>query len=217
MHQDAVGGADDEVDRGRRDGAVAQTGPVEFAEEEFLHRVGTEPLGDRRVGDAALDVLFDAEVEVGEQAGAADEDEVVVLGEVFEEEPQPAEVGQVHQVRVVEDRGQRLPDMVKGEGLFDEFAFALEGATFELDADGFAEDFDVVGVGVQRPRDSGDQVPVLGQALKRLLDDALAGAGDAQHEAESPLLAMDLERVEDLLLVRQEVEIAEVEGVLGQS
>ena len=67
---------------------------------------GFEPFGDDRVGDAALDVVVDAEVEVGEQAGPADEDEVVVLGEVLEEQPQLAQVGQVHEVGVVEDGGQ---------------------------------------------------------------------------------------------------------------
>ena len=81
---------------------------VEFAEDEVAHVVGVEPFGDDRVGDAALDVLVDAEVEGGEQAGPADEDEVVVFGEVLEEQPQLAEVGQVHEVGVVEDGGQGL-------------------------------------------------------------------------------------------------------------
>ena len=56
-----------------------------------------------------------------------------------------------------------------------------------------------------------------GRRCEGLLDDALAGAGDAEDEAESALLAMDLERVVNLLLLGQEFELAEVEGVLGQS
>ena len=64
---------------------------------------------------------------IGEQTGTADKDEVVILGEVLEEEPEPTEVGKVHQMRVVEDRGQRLPGVVEGEGPFAELAFAGEG------------------------------------------------------------------------------------------
>ena len=106
LAQDAVGGADDQVDGGAGEGVVAKSDAVEFAQDEVAHVVGIEPFGDDGVGDAALDVLVDAEVESGEQAGPADEDEVVVFGEVLEEEPQLAEVGQVHEVGVVEDGGQ---------------------------------------------------------------------------------------------------------------
>ncbi len=35
LAQDAVGGADDEVDRGRREGVVAEAGMVEFAENKI--------------------------------------------------------------------------------------------------------------------------------------------------------------------------------------
>src|SRR6185312_11742916 len=82
LAQDAVGGADDEVDGRRREGVVAEAGVVEFAEDELAQGVGRQPLGDRRVGHPAFDVVVDAEVEVGEQAGAADEDEVMIFGEV---------------------------------------------------------------------------------------------------------------------------------------
>jgi hypothetical protein len=89
--QDAVGGTDDEVDGGLREGIVAESGVIEFAEDELAHGVGSEAFGDGRVGDAAFEVQIDAEVEVGKQAGPADQDEVVVLGEVFEQESQSAE------------------------------------------------------------------------------------------------------------------------------
>ena len=217
LAQDAVGGADDQVDGGLREGVVSESDAVEFAQDEVAHVVGVEPFGDDGVGDAAFDVLVDAEVEGGEQAGPADEDEVVVFGEVLEEQPQLAQVGQVHEVGVVEDGGQGLAGVVEAEGLLDEAAFALEGGAFELDAEGVAEDFDGVGVGVQGAGDGGDQVLVFGQALQGLLDDALAGAGHAEHQAQSALLTMDLERVVNLLLLGQEFEFAEVEGVLGQS
>ena len=202
---------------GWREGVVPESDAVEFAQDEVAHGVGVEPFGDDRVGDAAFDVVVDAEVEGGEQAGPADEDEVVVLGEVLEEQPQLAQVGQVHEVGVVEDGGQALAGVVEAEGLLDEPAFALEGGAFELDAEGVAEDLDGVGVGVQGAGDGGDQVLVFGEALQGLLDDALAGAGDAEHQAQSALLAMDFEGVVDLLLLGQEFEFAAVEGVLGQS
>ena len=54
---------------------------------------------------------------------------------------------------------------------------------------------------------------VFGEALQGLLDDALAGAGDAEHQAKPALLAVDFEDVVNLLLLGQELEIAEVEGV----
>ena len=45
-----------------------------------------------------------------------------------------------------------------------------------------------------------------------LLDDGLAGAGDAEHQAQSALLAMDLERVVNLLLLGQEFELGGRKG-----
>ena len=117
----------------------------------------------------------------------------MVFGEVLEEQPQLAQVGHVHEVGVVEDGGQGFAGVVAAEGLFDEPAFALECGAFEFDAEGVAEDFDGVGIGVQRASDGGDQVLVFGEALQGLLEDGLAGAGNAEHQAEPALLAMDFE------------------------
>ena len=163
-----------------------------------------------------MNVLVDAEVEGGEQTGPADEDEVVVFGEVLEEQPQLAEVGHVHEMSVVEDGGQGFAGVVEAEGLFDESAFAFEGGAFEFDTEGVAEDFDGVGVSMKGAPDGGNQVLVFGEALERLLDDGLAGAGDAEHQAEPPLLTMDFEDIVDLLLLRQQLQVAQVEGVLGE-
>ena len=87
-------------------------------------------------------------------------------------------------------RSQGLAGVVEAEGLLDEAAFALEGGAFERDAAGLAEDLDGVGVGVQGAADGGDQVLVVGEALQRLFDDALAGAGNAEHQTQSPLLTI---------------------------
>ena len=92
----------------------------------------------------------------------------------------------------------------------------LKAEEFELDAEGVAEDFDGVGVGVKGASNGGDQVLGFGEALQGLFDDGLAGAGDAEHQAKAALLAMDFEDVNDLLLLGQELQVAEVEGVLGQ-
>jgi hypothetical protein len=80
-------------------------------------------------------------------------------------------------VGVVENGGQRFAGVVETEGLLDEAAFAGEGGAFEVDAEGIAEDFDGVGVGVQGAGDAGDEVLVFGEALQGLLDNGLAGAG----------------------------------------
>ena len=65
----------------------AKPDTVEFAMDELTHAIGVEPFGDDGVRHPALDVLVDTEIEGGEQGGAtADEDEVVVFGEVLEEE-----------------------------------------------------------------------------------------------------------------------------------
>ncbi len=141
----------------------------------------------------------------------------MVLGEVLEQQPQLAQVGQVHEVGVVEDGGQAFAGVVEAEGLFDEAAFAGEGGAFKFDAEGVAEDFDGVGIGMQGAGDASDQVLVFGEPLQRLLDDGLAGAGDAEYQAQSALLTMDLECVVNLALRGQQFQLAAVEGVLGQS
>ena len=103
---------------------------------------------------------------VGQQVGPADEDQVVVFGEILEEQSQLAQVGQVHEVGVVEDGGQTLAGAVEAEGLLDETPFAFESGAFKLDAASLAEDLDGVGVGVQGSPDGGDQVLFFGQTLQ---------------------------------------------------
>ncbi len=93
----------------------------------------------------------------------------MVFGEVLEEQPEPAEVGEVHEVGVVEDGGEGFAGMIECEGLFDEASFTGEGGAFELDAESVAEDFDGVGVGVQGPGDGGDEVLVVGEFLGPLV------------------------------------------------
>ena len=63
-----------------------------------------------------------------------------------------------------EDGGQAFAGVVEAEGLLDEAALALESVALELDAEGIAEDFHRVGVGVQSACDRGDQVLTFGEA-----------------------------------------------------
>src|SRR6185369_3935337 len=76
LAQDAVGGADDQVDGGRREGVVAQADAVELTQDEVAQGVGPQAFGEDRVGDAALDVLVDAQVQRRQQRGSANEDEI---------------------------------------------------------------------------------------------------------------------------------------------
>ena len=59
LAQDAVGGADDQVDGEAREGVVAEANAVEFAQDEVAQGVRGEAFGDDRVGDAAFDVVVD--------------------------------------------------------------------------------------------------------------------------------------------------------------
>ena len=61
-----------------------------------------------------------------EQVGLADEDEVVVLGEVLEEQPQLAQVGQVMRWASSRMVVEHLAGVVEAEGLLDELAFAVK-------------------------------------------------------------------------------------------
>ncbi len=74
---------------------VPESDAIEFAEDEVVQEIGAEPFGDDGISYPVTDVLVDAEVEVGEQGGLAEEDEVVVFAEVFEEELQLAEVDRI--------------------------------------------------------------------------------------------------------------------------
>ncbi len=122
-----------------------------------------QPLGDHGIGHSALEILVHGQIQIGEQLHLTDQDQVVVLGEILQQQAEFPQVVHVHQVSVVDDRHQHLAGVIEMGRLFDQSTFALEGGTLELDAKRFAEDLDRVGVGVKRPRDRGDQVFFLGE------------------------------------------------------
>ncbi len=72
-------------------------------------------------------------------------------------------------------------------------------------------------IGVQGAVDDGRDhaFGVVGQ--ERLFEDAFAGAGFAEHQAQTALLGMDAEDVEDFLLVWQQREGLRVEGIALQA
>ena len=81
--QDAFRDAQDEVERFVGEGVVRQAGEVELGVEIGFQGVRGEGVEFGGVGDAALEVAVGAELEGGVEGGLAEQDEVVVFGEVF--------------------------------------------------------------------------------------------------------------------------------------
>ena len=78
--EDALGGADDQGDGVFAEGVVAEADDVELGIEEGLQVVGIEPGDTDGIGDAALDVLIDGQVQLVHELGLGEEDQVMILG-----------------------------------------------------------------------------------------------------------------------------------------
>ena len=191
--QHAVGRADDQLGRSGGERVVRQPDAIQLALDELTHRVIVQTPGDDRVGHAAFDVLVDRQIQVRQQFDLADQNQVVVLGKIFQQQPQLAKVFHLHQMGVVDDGDQHLAAAIETEGLLDQFAFAFERGAFELDLERFAEDLHRVGVGVQCASDRGDQVFFLRQPLERFFDDRLAGAGPVRRPDTGRLVGSERE------------------------
>ena len=148
-----------------------------------------------------------------EQGRLADEHEVVGAGKVLAEQAQFAQAVGGHEVGVVNDGHEHFAGAVDAEGFLDQQAFAVMVAALELDLEGLAEDAQGVVVGVQGAVDDGGDHAFGVVVEQRLFEDAFAGAGFAQHQAQAALLGVDAEDVEDFLLVRQQREGLGVEGI----
>ena len=137
-----------------------------------------------------------------QQGRLADEHQVVGAREVLAEQAQFAQAVGGHEVGVVNDGDEHFAGAMDAEGLLDQQAFAVMVAALELDLERLAEDAQGVVVGVQGAVDDrGDHA--FGVVVEqRLFEDAFAGAGFAEHQAEAALLGVDAEDVEDFLLVR---------------
>ncbi|MFN9640134.1 MAG: hypothetical protein ACK56W_08970, partial [Pirellula sp.] len=58
---------------------------IQFAMDELTYHVIMQPLGYDRVGNSALDILIDGQVQIRKQLQLADQNEIVVLGEIFKQ------------------------------------------------------------------------------------------------------------------------------------
>ena len=84
--------------------------------------------GTSRVRHLRLDVLVGRECQVAEQARLRDQHEIVTFREVVEQQPQPPEVVQLDEMRVVDDGCEHLARVVDSTGLLDEAFIAADGA-----------------------------------------------------------------------------------------
>ena len=80
---------------------------------------------------------------------------------------------------IVDDGDQHLAAAIEVEGLLDQFAFALERGTLELDSERFAMNLKGVGISVQRSCNCGDQMLFLRQLLECFFDYTVARPRDA--------------------------------------
>ena len=74
----------------------------------------------------------------------------MVLGEVLEEQPEPPQVVDVDEVRVVDDRGEHLARVVDPPGLLDEALLAADRTAVGVDLKRVAQDAQDAVIGVQR-------------------------------------------------------------------
>jgi len=114
---------------------------------------------------------------------------------------------------VVNDGHEHFAGAMHAEGVLDQEPFAVMIAALELDLEGFAEDAQGVVIGMERTVDHRRDHPFWVVSQERLFQNAFAGAGFAEHQAEAALLGVDAQDVEDFLLVRQECDGFSVEGM----
>ena len=65
--------------------SMRQPKAIQFAMDELTYHVIMQPLGYDRVGNPALDILIDGQVQIRKQLHLADQNEIVVLGEIFKQ------------------------------------------------------------------------------------------------------------------------------------
>jgi hypothetical protein len=134
---------------------VSEGDLVEFGEDEGMQIIGGELFDQNGVGDAALDVVVDAERELGEKLRLRNQDQVVVFGKILEEQAQPAQRVDAHEVGVVDDGHEHFAGVVDALSLL-EAAFAAKIPAFGVDLERLAQDAQGGMVGVQ------GLVPVVG-------------------------------------------------------
>ena len=126
-----------------------------------------------------------------QQGWLADEDQVVRAGKVLAEEAQFAQTDGWHEVGIVNDGDKHLAGAMDAEGLLDQQPFTVMVAPGELDLEGFAQDAERVVIGVQGAVDHGCNHAFGIVRQQGLFEDALAGTGFAEHQAEAALLGVN--------------------------
>ena len=162
---------------------MRQRDGVELAVDEALHVVGREPLHEDGVGHPRLDIVVRAELQRRQQPGLRDQDEVVVLGEILEEQAQPPQVPHVDEVRVVDDRREHLARVVDATGLLDQPLLAADDSAASVDLKRVAQDAQHAVVGVQRAIDDGGDESLGVMVDQGMLEHALARSRLANDEA----------------------------------
>jgi len=122
--QDALGGTNHEGDGILVEDVVAEPDEVELGVKEGAHIFGVKAGNLNGIGDAALDVLVDGEVQFVDELGLGEEDKVVVLGKIFDQEPEFAQAFDVHEMGVVNDGDEHFALAVDLPSRLDEEFFA---------------------------------------------------------------------------------------------
>jgi hypothetical protein len=193
---------------------MTQPDGVALGIEEGFHILGIQAWHLDGIGDAALDVLIDGQVQLVHELRLGEEDEVVVFREVLEKEAQLPETLDIHEMGVVNDGGEHLTLLIDLPGGFDE-EFLAGGIPAEgLDLESLAEDMQGIGVSVQGAGNGRCDHALGVMRDQRVLDNAFTGARFAHDDAKAALLAVDFKRLENLLLVWQQYRFARgVEGI----
>jgi hypothetical protein len=160
---------------------MTQTGAIQLIEDELGTLIGIKSGEDDRVGNSGFDVLIDRETQVGEQRGLADQNKVMIFGEVFEQETQFTQTVDVHEMGVIDDGGEHFTELIQAKGFLDEAAFTFKVPAVEVDAEGFAEDAQRSEVGMERAGYDGSDQAFGVMLFEGFLDDGFAGAGFTQQ------------------------------------
>ena len=199
--QGAFGASCDEVGGGIGEGGVREADAFELVVDVGGEVGGGEGFEFGTVGDPGFEVLIGPELQGGVEEGLADEDEVVVFWEIFEEEAEFAEGFDGDEVGVVYDWNDEFSFGVEVTCFGDEACFAFVIGTVAFKVEGLAKEAQDVAPGVKGSVDDGGD-PIFEIMVDEVVfEDGFSGAGFADDEAEAALLGVDFEDVEVTLLM----------------
>lgn len=211
----AVAGFVDEVEGGFGEGVMGEAGAVELVVDEVGDVGGREWFEFGGLGDAGEDFFVLAHSEQGHEFELADEDEVVVFGEVFEKEADFFEDVGGDEVGVVDDEDEALAALVELAGFGEDVFFdgGVESFAFELKSLG--EEAEEAVPTEDGPVDD-DGVPgLLGELEEGLFEDGFAGAGFSDDDGEATEEGLFFDAVVALFLVGQEFVLEFFVGLEG--